>query len=95
MMGLHWAQSIQGPSCGWIVLVALPLRTHGDGCSGSIACLFGASVCSTWWLSVMCALWGCTKIDSGVVFATSLLMMGSDHKSMVGSLYPLKIILFS
>ncbi len=42
----------------------------------------------------MCALWGRTKIDSGVVFATLSLKMGSVHKSVVGSLYPLKIILF-
>jgi hypothetical protein len=42
----------------------------------------------------MCDLWGRTKIDSGVVFATSSLKMGSVHKSVVGSLYPLNIIVF-
>ncbi len=47
-----------------------------------------------WWLSVMCALWGHGIAGSGVVFAISLLMMGRAHKSVVGSSYPLKIMLF-
>jgi hypothetical protein len=47
-----------------------------------------------WWLSIMCALWGRSSTGFEVVFAISLLMMGSIHKSVVGSLYPLKIILF-
>jgi hypothetical protein len=93
MMGLRWERPKQGPGRVWIFLVSHDLRTHSDGCSETIACFIGASACFTWWLSIMCALWGRTKIDSGVVFATSLLKMGSVHKSVVGSLYPLKIIL--
>ncbi len=47
-----------------------------------------------WWLSVMCALWGRGITGSGAVFAISSLMMGRVHKLVVGSLYPLKIMLF-
>ena len=47
-----------------------------------------------WWLSIICALWGRSITQSGVVFAISLLMMGRVHKLVVRSLYPLKIILF-
>ena len=93
MMGLRWAQPKQGPGRIGIFLVSHDLRTHGDGCSETIAFFIGALACFTWWLSIMCALWGHTKIDSGVVFTTSSLKMGSIHKSVVGSLYPLKIIL--
>ena len=46
-----------------------------------------------WWWSVMCALWGRGITGSGVVFPISSLMMGRVHKSVGGSLYPLKIIL--
>jgi len=49
----------------------------------------------TLWLSIICALWCHSIIDSGVVFAISSLMMGRVHKLVVRSLYPLKIILFS
>ena len=92
-MGLRWVRPRQGPGRSWIILVSHDLRTHGDGCSETIACLIGASAWFTWWLSIMWALWGRTKINSGVVFATSSLKMGSVHKLVVGSLYPLKIIL--
>ena len=50
---------------------------------------------SNWWLSIICALWSHSIIRSGVVFAISSLMMGRVRKSVVRSLYPLKIILFS
>ncbi len=49
---------------------------------------------STWWLNIICALWGRSITDSGVVFAISSLVMGRVHKSVVRSLYPLKMILF-
>jgi hypothetical protein len=93
-MGLHWVGPKQGPGRSWIFLVSHDLRTHGDGCSETIAFCIRASACFTWWLSIMCALWGHTRLDSGVVFATSSSNMGSVHKSVVGSLYPFKIILF-
>ena len=48
---------------------------------------------SNWWLSIMCALWGRGITGSGVVFAISSLMMDRVHKLVVGSLYPLKIML--
>ena len=55
----------------------------------------GCGWIANWWLSIMCALWDLGIANSGVVFAIFLLMMGRVHKSVVRSLYPLKIILFS
>ena len=47
---------------------------------------------STLWLSIICALWGFSITNSGVVFAISSLMMGRVHKLVMRSLCPLKMI---
>jgi hypothetical protein len=59
-----------------------------DGCSGIIAWNIGASACSTWWLSMMCALLGLIKTSTGVVFAILSGLSGRVLNLVVGSLYP-------
>ncbi len=94
MSGLQEACSFQGPGHGGVVLILQPSNiTHGDGCSGTTAWLIDALACSTWWLSIRCALLGLIVTSTGVVFAIMLGVSGRIHKSVVGSLYPRKIML--
>ncbi len=92
--GVARGTTFTGPGYGGVVLIARPSDiTHGDGCSRTIAWYIGALVCSTWWLSIMCALLGLNKTFTGVVFAISSGVIGRVHKSVVGSLYPREIML--
>jgi hypothetical protein len=94
MTGLQGARFLQGPGHGGVVLIVRPFNiTHGDGCSETIAWYIGASACSIWWLSIMCVLLGLIETSTGVVFAISSRVSGRVHKSVVGSLYPRKIML--
>ncbi len=47
---------------------------------------------NTRWPFCGMALWGLTESDPGVVHSPSSLKMGSVQRSLVGSLYPVRIV---